>query len=234
MQIFNNAKSHLLQITPQSNCKFFTLSITIYCDYSYICRVMTRPKIAIISANSLMNLGLKAIVERLMPMGEVCLFSSAEDVLSQPDDSFAHFFVSTQVFADNSRYFLERNRKVVVLTTSPQTILPANLHTLNVSQGEEEMVRDILRLHSSGHPHNHNPHSESNDECTAVLSEREKEVLALLVKGFINKEIAEGLNISINTVISHRRNIVERLGLRSVSALTIYAVTHGIVDIEEI
>ncbi len=196
--------------------------------------MIAKPKIAIISSNSLMNIGLKAIIERLMPMGEVRLFSSAEDIVSQPEDSFAHFFISAQVFADNSRYFLEHSRKVIVLVTSPQTILPTGMHTLNISQGEEEMVRDILRLHNSGHPHNHNPHCKSNDKGTPIISEREKEVLALLVKGFLNKEIAEELNISINTVISHRRNIVERLGLRSVSALTIYAVTHGIVDIEEI
>ena len=193
--------------------------------------MIAKPKIAIISSNSLMNIGLKAIIERLMPMGEVRLFSSAEDIVSQPEDSFAHFFISAQVFADNSRYFLEHSRKVIVLVTSPQTILPTGMHTLNISQGEEEMVRDILRLHSSGHQHAHNTHTE---ESTSALSEREREVLALLVKGFLNKEIAEELNISINTVISHRRNIVERLGLRSVSALTIYAVTHGIVDIEEI
>lgn len=196
-----------------------------------------RPRIAIISANSLMNIGLKAIIERLMPMGEVCLFSSAEDVVAQPDDSFAHFFVSAQVFADNGRYFLERKRKTIILVSTPQTIFPAYMHTLNISQSEEDMVRDILRLHSSGHHHAHGTtpcHTEMIEVETPTLSEREREVLALVVRGFLNKEIAEALNISINTVISHRRNIVEHLGLRSVSALTIYAVTHGIVDIEEI
>lgn len=221
----------------QSNSKIFTLSITIYYDYSYLCGMFGRPKIAIISNNSLMNFGLKAIIERLMPMGEVCLFSSAEDVVSQPDDSFAHFFISAQVFADNSCYFLEHHSRVIVLVTSPQTILPAHIHTLNISQSENDMVRDILRLHNSGHPHSHNPYSDnsnSRENSIPTLSEREKEVLSLLVKGFINKEIAEELNISINTVISHRRNIVEHLGLRSVSALTIYAVTHGIVNIEDI
>lgn len=221
----------------QSNYNFFTLSITIYDDYLYLCNMVGRPKIAIISANSLMNLGLKAIIERLMPIGEVCLFSSAEDIVAQPEDCFAHFFVSAQVFADNSTYFLARRRKTIVLVSSPQTILPADMHTLNISQSEEEMVRDILRLHSSGHNHAHStaPHpTEMTKSEVPELSEREREVLALVVRGFLNKEIAEALNISINTVISHRRNIVERLGLRSVSALTIYAVTHGIVDIEEI
>jgi DNA-binding NarL/FixJ family response regulator len=68
----------------------------------------------------------------------------------------------------------------------------------------------------------------------AAISKRESEVLALLVKGCINKEIADQLNISLATVISHRKNICEKLNLKSVSALTIYAVTHGIVRIEDI
>ena len=66
------------------------------------------------------------------------------------------------------------------------------------------------------------------------ISNREAEVLALVAKGFINKEIAEKLCISLPTVITHRKNICEKLHIRSVSALTIYAVTHGIVAIDEI
>ena len=67
-----------------------------------------------------------------------------------------------------------------------------------------------------------------------ILSDREIEVLNLIVQGFINKEIAEKLNIGLTTVITHRRNIMDKLGLKSVSALTIYAVTHGYVDINKI
>lgn len=71
-------------------------------------------------------------------------------------------------------------------------------------------------------------------EHSTLLSQRECDVLRLLVRGMLNKEIADALDISINTVITHRRNITEKLGTRSVSALTIYAVTHGIADIESI
>lgn len=67
-----------------------------------------------------------------------------------------------------------------------------------------------------------------------VLSDREIEVLSLIVQGYINKEIADRLNIGMTTVITHRKNIMEKLGVKSVSALTIYAVTHGYVDINNI
>ena len=66
------------------------------------------------------------------------------------------------------------------------------------------------------------------------LSAREMEVMALVVKGNINKEIAERLNLSLPTVVSHRKNVMAKLGIHSVSALTIYAVMRGLVDVNEI
>jgi DNA-binding NarL/FixJ family response regulator len=67
-----------------------------------------------------------------------------------------------------------------------------------------------------------------------ILSDREIEVMSLIAQGYINKEIADKLNIGLATVVTHRRNIMDKLGLKSVSALTIYAVTHGYVDINKI
>ncbi len=64
------------------------------------------------------------------------------------------------------------------------------------------------------------------------LSEREIEVLTQMVKGFANKEIADTLNISIHTVISHRKNITEKTGIKSLSGLTIYAITKKIIPLD--
>ena len=58
--------------------------------------------------------------------------------------------------------------------------------------------------------------------------------MALIVRGYINKEIADRLNIGLATVITHRKNIMEKLGIKSVSALTIYAVMNGYVDVDSI
>lgn len=65
-----------------------------------------------------------------------------------------------------------------------------------------------------------------------ILSERETEVLRLLAFGLANKEIADKLNISTNTVITHRKNISQKTGIKSVSGLTIFAVAQQIVSIE--
>jgi DNA-binding NarL/FixJ family response regulator len=67
-----------------------------------------------------------------------------------------------------------------------------------------------------------------------ILSGREIDVLKLLATGLANKEIADQLNISIHTVISHRKNISQKTGIKSVSGLTIYAVTQKLISIDKL
>ena len=63
------------------------------------------------------------------------------------------------------------------------------------------------------------------------LSDREKDVIVALVQGMTNKEIADHLCISTNTVITHRRNIARKLQIHSPAGLTIYAIVNNLVDI---
>jgi DNA-binding CsgD family transcriptional regulator len=67
-----------------------------------------------------------------------------------------------------------------------------------------------------------------------VLSDREIDVLKLLASGLANKDIADKLNISINTVNTHRKNISQKTGIKSVSGLTIYAVVQKLVTLESL
>lgn len=67
-----------------------------------------------------------------------------------------------------------------------------------------------------------------------ALSDREKDVIISLVQGMSNKEIADHLCISINTVITHRRNIARKLQIHSPAGLTIYAIVNGLVDISSV
>ena len=66
------------------------------------------------------------------------------------------------------------------------------------------------------------------------LSDREKDVIVALVQGMSNKEIADHLCISTNTVITHRRNIARKLQIHSPAGLTIYAIVNGLVDISSV
>lgn len=69
------------------------------------------------------------------------------------------------------------------------------------------------------------PHRENNE-----ISEREREVLVLIASGMINKEIADRLNISVHTVIAHRKNISRKTGIKSVAGLTVYAMMNNMLD----
>ena len=66
------------------------------------------------------------------------------------------------------------------------------------------------------------------------LSQREKEILVSVAKGMHNKEIASTFNISIHTVISHRKNISKKTGIKSVSGFVVYALLNNLVDESEI
>lgn len=79
---------------------------------------------------------------------------------------------------------------------------------------------------------NQSPSQQKSDSDN--LTQREIEVLTGLVNGMLNKEIADALNISIHTVVRHRKNITVKTGIRSQSGLTIYAISKKIVEIEDI
>lgn len=67
-------------------------------------------------------------------------------------------------------------------------------------------------------------------ESGETISEREKEIIVCIVQGMSNKEIANQLFISVNTVITHRRNIARKLQIHSVAGLTIYAIANNLID----
>ncbi|MBD5356480.1 MAG: response regulator transcription factor [Bacteroides sp.] len=77
------------------------------------------------------------------------------------------------------------------------------------------------------------PDSDTPEEKD-TLSQREKEIISLVVKGMTNQEIADKLFLSIHTVITHRRNIARKLEIHSATGLTIYAIVNKIVDITDI
>lgn len=75
--------------------------------------------------------------------------------------------------------------------------------------------------------HNH----QRQNTVNRVLTNRETEILQLIVQGFTNKEIAEKLVISHNTVLTHRRNIITKTGIKTVPGLTFYCLRNGLINI---
>ncbi|RKX18047.1 MAG: hypothetical protein DRP35_09905 [Candidatus Zixiibacteriota bacterium] len=75
------------------------------------------------------------------------------------------------------------------------------------------------------------PHSKNT--TTQELSNREKEILKTVAQGLTNQEIAEKLFLSIHTITTHRKNITAKLGIKTISGLTLYALLNGLVNLEE-
>ena len=141
---------------------------------------------------------------------------------------YAWYFVSSQTYVLYNAFFLPRKEKTVILMHGVGgTALPAGNHILNIFLPEKRLKPELIRFLSGGVPL---PVPEEDRE----LSAREIEVLVLVSKGHINKEIAGKLNISLTTVITHRKNITEKLGVKSVSGLTMYAVMNGYVEADRI
>ena len=194
-----------------------------------------RPKVAIIDPNTLAAVGLKQMLLNVMPIMMVDTFGSfAELEASQPDDYF-HYFTAMNIVLENRAFFSARRQKTIVLTPSLDTTSQlSEFHSLCINVPEQQLVRSLLMLQQHAHPGGHNLPPMPDVLQRKVLSDREIEVMSLIVQGYINKEIADRLNIGLSTVITHRKNIMDKLGFKSVSALTIYAVMHGYVDINKI
>lgn len=195
----------------------------------------SRPKIAIIDPNTLSVLGLKSILLTVMPIMTVDTFGSFTELEANHPEQYFHYFVSMNVVLENKPFFLAQRKKTIVLTLSLDTMSQlSEFHSLCINVPESELVRSLLMLEQHAHGHGQNLPPMPKVLQQKILSDREIEVMSLIVQGFINKEIADKLNIGLSTVITHRKNIMDKLGLKSVSALTIYAITHGYVDINTI
>ena len=98
---------------------------------------------------------------------------------------------------------------------------------IELSDNKQKVANKIFNLI------NNNDESSSQNE-SVDLSNRETDVLICVAKGMTNKDISDMLNISVHTVITHRKNIVKKTGIKSVSGLTVYALLNNLVEESEI
>lgn len=113
---------------------------------------------------------------------------------------------------------------VVVLQT-----IPMNDDELKMYDGSINLFDDpvtvVRKLREAVSSRQENPEAEGYD-----LSAREKEILVCVAKGMLNKEIADVCNLSIHTVITHRKNITRKTGIKTVAGLTVYALLNNLID----
>lgn len=186
-------------------------------------------EIAIIDSNTLTCIGLKKLLDKHLPNAIIRIFPDFSSFVDDTPDMYTHYFISSQTYILYNAFFLPRKEKTIIMMFgSGNHTFPASNHILNIFLPQKELTVELMKFFSDDASNREKLPSDED------LSAREIEVLILVTKGLINKEVADKLNISLTTVISHRKNITEKLGIKSVSGLTIYAVMNGYISPDSI
>lgn len=184
----------------------------------------------IINASEIIRKGLAAIYRSFFNT-KILQLENISDLNSYKEIKNHSLVIILQNFAENDNELLlnlRKNNQVKLVefdSSSPlkSPVPPDSEHTINLNTTAPEIQKIIS---TSWKTPDKPARLQDNDELTF----REKEVLRLVAMGHSNKIIADKLFISIHTVISHRKNISEKTGIKSISGLTVYAILNNLID----
>lgn len=172
--------------------------------------------VKIITQDTLTALGLKHILHKYFTISAtVCNCMQPEET-----DNYDLYVTTSDIYVGNLDFFMPRRLKTVIV--GEQHPQKTDIMTINRSDDKAVIIEAFNKFINNVEKNVPNIHNE--------LSQREIDVLKLVAGGCLNKEIADRLNISINTVLTHRKNITAKLGIRSVSGLSFYAMMNGYVN----
>ena len=183
-------------------------------------------KIALILKDTLRSCGLQSLLVDYFQPVEISPFPTLEALQANGMENFDYYFTEAEPFAEGADYFLPRRNKTIVVVSHSEATHSGNaLQRLATDLTPEQLIEQLREIFEA----TPQPEFEGNKE----LSTREIDVLQLVAKGITNKEIADKLNISLNTVLTHRKNITTKLGIKTVSGLTFYAIMNGFLSGDE-
>lgn len=110
---------------------------------------------------------------------------------------------------------------------TPDHIKSRFANTLDIKDGKHDLMNTLNRIIGS-------KNGKKSTEKNQTLTEREITILKYITLGLTNQEIAEKLFLSVHTVMTHRKNITKKLGIKTVSGLTVYALLNKIIEIQDI
>ncbi len=175
-------------------------------------------RIAIVTPYPLLNIGLKHLFQSYFDIVPE-LYDEPKVLLATHPESFDAYLITAETMIGYSDFFLPRKNRIILLSTEPKGDNETALPTLFATDNKEILLEKIDRFIELL--------DKQSETLSPELSPREAEVLQLVARGLINKEIAEQLNISVNTVLSHRKNLTAKLGIKTVSGLSFYAMMNG-------
>ncbi len=134
------------------------------------------------------------------------------------------------LFSLLNRLQLSNNTIIIGLITNstPDNIKSHFRYCLNIEYGKHEVLESFKSFLGD------KSYKKESDKSASTLSDRENTIVKQLVSGYTNQQIADQLFLSIHTVNTHRKNITNKLGIKTVSGLTVYAIMNKIVDIHDI
>lgn len=182
-------------------------------------------QIAILLPDTLQAVGLECILNEYFSSLTISRFTNYPDFTQKSAEMADFYFTNANYFLLHIDFFLPRRAKTIVLMQHTMDALPLS-GAMNLIAEEAPLETLIEQIESFLSLADANSHSENNKG----LSVREVNVLRLVVSGYTNKEIADQLSISFNTVLSHRKNITAKLGIKTVSGLTFYAIMNGYIS----
>jgi len=193
------------------------------------------PCFAIIDSNTLECMALRNILWDIFNGVELYIYGTMDAFIRDSNRHFVHFFVSSDIlFTDADEFETLKSQTTVISNGENRLYADSGFRVLNISLPEHELLQSLMYLQTTGQ-YGSSPFRQIETKgITDRLSAREKDVLTLMIKGMINKEIANSLGISLTTVIFHRNNICIKLKTRSIGKMTVYAVLAGIIDINDI
>lgn len=172
-------------------------------------------RIAIVGLPALVSFALSELIADISPHWSIRTFSAYDEIPSSVD----FHIVSTEVFMRHLQFFIPRKKLVAVFTGDRQFVVDGIL-TLCLHDNPSAIVSRLGKAVAA---------CREESGVSAELTPREKDVLCLLASGRTIKEIASELCISVNTALTHRKNISSKLGIRSVSGLSLYAMMNGLI-----
>ena len=170
--------------------------------------------VSIITEDTLSALGLQGLLVAYYSPIEVDMFTA---FVQEEQQMYDVYFVSEKEYLTHQDFYASRRGQTMVISHEAR-----GENILCVRSSQEEMIDKIERF------------LEGNKATLTSLTDREIQVLKMIARGAINKEIAAALSISFNTVLTHRKNITAKLGIKTVSGLTFYAMMNGYVSPSDI
>ena len=191
-------------------------------------------RVIICEASEIISIGLAEIIDSMAQFDVVSRLDNPEHLSEKITASDANLLIIDPMLLGfhNREFLLQLGKEhpqliMIALTTSylDHTMLTPYHGVIEINDTRSKIISKM----------NEFAQSEATKNADDVeLSKRETDVLVAVAKGMMNKEIADQMNISIHTVISHRKNITRKTGIKSVSGLTVYALLNNLIDESEL